>query len=132
MFICFTGKKPVADITLTFLESHYPKILFYHLEKIRNYTVEEKQPGIYYVKGDILSIQIIDSRKKVFTMNNSGMTLEQVFEEAGLTAKWEARAKETEALAIAKNLVNLGLPIESIVYATKLDMEKVKKLYPKS
>jgi hypothetical protein len=30
---------------------------------VRGYTVEEKLPGIYIVRGDILPIQIIDSRR---------------------------------------------------------------------
>jgi len=29
----------------------------------RNYTVEESHPGIYNVKGDIMPIQLIDSRR---------------------------------------------------------------------
>jgi hypothetical protein len=32
-------------------------------KKIRGYTVEEKNPGIYTVTGDILPIQIIDNRR---------------------------------------------------------------------
>jgi hypothetical protein len=34
-----------------------------HLGKVRGYCVEEKSPGIYTVIGDIIPIQIIDSRK---------------------------------------------------------------------
>jgi hypothetical protein len=53
----------IKDLTLTFVESHYPRELLAHLREVRGYTVEEKMPGIYIVKGDILPIQIIDSRK---------------------------------------------------------------------
>jgi predicted transposase YdaD len=69
------------------------------------------------------------------------LTIEQVFEDVGWTAKWEARGKaegraegrtegeEHKALAIAQNLVNMGLPFETVVSATQLDPEKVKTLY---
>jgi hypothetical protein len=53
----------IRDMTLTFVESRYPRELLAHLQEIRGYTVEEKCPGIYIVKGDILPIQIIDNRK---------------------------------------------------------------------
>ena len=48
------------------------------------------------------------------------------------TAKWEARGEERKAISIAQNLVNLGLPPETVVSATKLDPEKVKALYQNS
>ena len=56
-------KVPVTDLTLTFVESRYPRKLLVHLQKIRGYKVEEKWHGIYTVKDDILPIQIIDNRK---------------------------------------------------------------------
>ena len=57
------NKMSITDLTLTFVESRYPRKLLRHLKEVRKYTVEEKQPGIYTVKGDILPMQIIDSRK---------------------------------------------------------------------
>ena len=54
---------PVTSLTLTFVESHYPRKLIEHLIKVRGYTVEEKSPGIYTVIGDILPIQLIDNRQ---------------------------------------------------------------------
>jgi hypothetical protein len=58
---------------------------------------------------------------------------EKLFEEVGWIAKWEARGraegKNQEALAIARNLVDLGLPAETVISATGLDPEKVKALY---
>ena len=45
-----------------FVESRNPRRLIRHLRKILGYTVEESQKGIYTVSGDILPIQIIDSR----------------------------------------------------------------------
>ena len=62
-------------------------------------------------------------------MSNNAQKLYEVFERTGMAARWEARAKDREALAIAQNMVNLGLPMETVVSATMLDPEKVKPLY---
>jgi len=53
----------INEITLTFVESRYPRELIKHLTKKRHFTIEETSSGIYSVKGDILPIQIIDSRQ---------------------------------------------------------------------
>ena len=71
--------------------------------------------------------------KEVIKMSDATITLEQVFEEVGWTAKWEARGKaegeEYGALKIAKNMIDQGLPFETIVSSTQLDPEKVRALY---
>ena len=53
----------INELTLSFVESRYPRELLTHLQEIRGYTVEERWSGIYYIKGDILPIQIIDNRR---------------------------------------------------------------------
>ena len=62
-------------------------------------------------------------------MSSEATSLDDVFERTGLAAKWEAREKERTTFEIAKNLINLGLPFETVVAATMLDPEKVKALY---
>ena len=62
-------------------------------------------------------------------MTDSLSSVTNFLEEIGISAKWEARAKENEALTIARNMVNLGLPPETVISATMLDPEKVKALY---
>jgi len=57
------NKVPINDMTITFIESHYPGKLLEHLKNERNYTVEENRKGIYIIRGDILPIQIVDSRR---------------------------------------------------------------------
>ena len=49
----------ITDMTLTLVCSRYPGKLISHLEKVRGFGVEETAPGIYYVLGDIIPIQII-------------------------------------------------------------------------
>jgi hypothetical protein len=167
-----------------FSGSRFPKKLLRYLQKERSYTIDETSPGIYTINGDILPIQVIDSRRLSADENlwlkslsdelnlsevdqisteivrqgktvriaaywdtiiranartiqevlmKDKLTIEQVLENAGLTAKWEARGRAEgrteEALSIAQNMVNLGLPPETVVSATQLDPEKVKALY---
>jgi len=54
---------PITDLTITFVESHYPRELIKHLKNVRGYTVAETDRGVYTISGDILPMQIIDSRK---------------------------------------------------------------------
>jgi hypothetical protein len=56
-------KVPVTSLTVTFVESRYPRELLAHFREKRNYTIEKTSPGIYIVSGDILPIQIIDSSR---------------------------------------------------------------------
>jgi hypothetical protein len=53
----------ITDMTVTYVvEAHPYKVLDY-VRKVYGYTVSEKWPGIYHVKGDILGIQIIESKR---------------------------------------------------------------------
>jgi hypothetical protein len=56
-------KVPITSLTISFVERRYPRDLLKHLKNVRGYTVAETAEGIYTVSGDILPIQIIDSRK---------------------------------------------------------------------
>ena len=47
------------NLTITFVSEKYPRKLIQHLETVRNFVVEMTEPGIYFVKGDIIPIQII-------------------------------------------------------------------------
>ena len=69
--------------------------------------------------------------KEAINMSDTVRSLDDVLEVTGVAARVEARAKERGALAIAQNLINLGLPMETVISATMLDPEKVKALYGK-
>jgi hypothetical protein len=56
-------KVPVTGMTISFVESRHPKKLLKHLQNERGYTIAEKAEGIYTVSGDILPMQVIDSRR---------------------------------------------------------------------
>ena len=176
---------PITSLTVTFVESRYPKKLLKHLCDKRGYSVAENCPGIYTVSGDILPIQIIDSRqlpadenlwlkslsdrldtsafsrisseiyrqgkaariaaysdvitranaetmKEVIQMGKRSKTLEQVLEEAGWLARWEARGEEIgqrkKGIEIARNALSKGLSIEMIHDITGLPAEVITQL----
>lgn len=48
-----------AEITLTFVCSHFPKKMAEHLCTKRNLLLEKVEKGIYYLKGDLFQIQIV-------------------------------------------------------------------------
>jgi hypothetical protein len=50
-------------MTISFVESRHSQKLLEHLQKERSYTVAENAGGIYTVSGDIMPIQVIESRK---------------------------------------------------------------------
>jgi hypothetical protein len=47
-------KVPVTGVSVSFVESRYPKKLLKHLRDDRGYTIAETGQGIYTVKGDIM------------------------------------------------------------------------------
>ena len=52
-------KIPIEEITLTLVSRKYPKKLIQHLKKVHNYDVQLIENGIYYIKGDLIPIQLI-------------------------------------------------------------------------
>jgi hypothetical protein len=185
-------KVPITSMTISFVESRHSYKLLEHLQKDRGYSVAETAEGIYTISGDVMPIQIIESRKLPAEENiwlkslrgglnrvemdqiwteitrqdkdaqiavylhvlaeenpeilqeafmRDRLTFEQLLEKTGLTTEWEARGRAEgeargrtegrteEAFSIAQNLINLGLPFETVVSATHLEPEKVKALY---
>jgi hypothetical protein len=54
---------PITECTLTFVESRHPRELLAHIRGVRGYGVEERGAGIYTVSGDIVPIQVIETRR---------------------------------------------------------------------
>ncbi|MCL2008324.1 MAG: hypothetical protein FWG77_09590 [Treponema sp.] len=172
---------PATDITISFINSRYPRELFTHFQEIRGYKVEEKSPGIYIVSGDIFPIQVINNRKlpleenfwlrsfdnrqsvdevrwllddkekqekakrykafldvytranaesfkEVIKMSGSTLTFDQVLEDAGLTAKWEAKGEEKNACEAAMRMLQKGYSHEEISELLALSLEKIQEL----
>jgi len=56
LYLNLNEKVDVNDITLTIVESRYPRDLIRHLTGEKNFTVEENSPGIYTVNGDVRKV----------------------------------------------------------------------------
>jgi hypothetical protein len=52
-----------GDMTISFVTASYPRRLFDYLKREYRFKVSERQPGIYYVEGDIFPIQIIETKR---------------------------------------------------------------------
>jgi hypothetical protein len=63
LFVARTTDVEISDMTLTFVGNTYPKKLIRHLREVLHYRVEEVESGIYYVRGDFLPIQILETKK---------------------------------------------------------------------
>ncbi len=49
----------IEDITVSYVCYHYPRVLMKHLAENGKYSVENKEPGIYYIFGAMFPIQIL-------------------------------------------------------------------------
>ncbi|MCL2763226.1 MAG: hypothetical protein FWD36_08505 [Treponema sp.] len=63
LYTAITPEVELSDVTITFVESKYPRKLIKYLTNERGYTVQKTAPGIYQVLGDYIPIQIIESKK---------------------------------------------------------------------
>jgi len=59
----------LSDITINFIGSRYPRTLIKYLTGTRGYKIEKPYPGIYFVSGSFIPIQIIVSKKLPETEN---------------------------------------------------------------
>ncbi|MCL1997888.1 MAG: hypothetical protein FWG65_03885 [Turicibacter sp.] len=57
------GEIPTEEITITFVSTPKPVNLLSHLVNERDFAVEEVEPGIYHIKGDMFAVQILESKK---------------------------------------------------------------------
>jgi hypothetical protein len=52
----------MTDITVSFVEEGHPRKLLEYLKEYR-YEAAERWPGIYHVSGDIMPVQIVESKR---------------------------------------------------------------------
>jgi hypothetical protein len=53
----------ITDITVSFVGEAHPRKLLEYLKGVYRYEAAEKWPGIYHVSGDIMPVQIIESKR---------------------------------------------------------------------
>ena len=88
---------------------------------------------------DVITRANIRAIEEAIKMSDNVVSFDKIIEfgrkieETGLRARWEAKGRaegeEHKALTIAQQMVNLGLPFETVVSATQLDPEKIKTLF---
>jgi hypothetical protein len=97
-----------------------------HLQHGRGYTVEETSPGIYTVTGDIIPIQIIDSRKlpeeenlwlRSLSDRHDGSTLARLDKEISKKGK----AARLQAYIDVIMAANYGAAKEAVKMSKKFD-----------
>lgn len=49
----------VSELTMTLVCRRYPRKLATHLKKIRGFGIEQMDPGIYYIHGEAIPVQLI-------------------------------------------------------------------------
>jgi len=52
----------IEDVTVSFVVTKHPRELFKYLENVRMLKINRVEDGVYYVIGDIISIQILESK----------------------------------------------------------------------
>jgi len=63
LYVAITPEVDLSDVTITFVESRYPRKLLEYLISTRHYKVTETCRGIYEVSGDYIPIQIIETKR---------------------------------------------------------------------
>jgi hypothetical protein len=128
------NKFSITNLTISFIASRYPRKLLKHLQCEHGYTVAETSPGIYTVTGDILPIQIIDSRKlpeeenlwlRSLSDKHDGSTLARLDKEISKKGKTERLQAYLYAIitanyAAAKEAVKMGKKFDQFVEETGL------------
>ncbi|MCL1988740.1 MAG: hypothetical protein FWG64_12350 [Firmicutes bacterium] len=93
----------VADITVTFVSTPKPVKLLNHLANERGFTVDEVSPGIYHIKGDTFTTQILENKKlgdNIFLKNlRSSLTKRDMAEVFNAYSKYYSLEKESAYLS---------------------------------
>jgi len=109
---------PVTDITITFIASSYPRNLVSYLKKSCGYVIDKDSDGVYIIKGDVIKIQLIDSKN---LPKNDNIWL------SGLSNKIDANDLEhiLQAKIKFKDKVNLDAYLKVIADANPEVLEEV-------
>ncbi|MDR1030079.1 MAG: hypothetical protein LBL76_04330 [Treponema sp.] len=166
----------IRDMTISFVAEAYPRELVHYLQEAYRYEVVEERAGIYRVRGDIVGIQLVESKRLdgeagvwlqglrsglngeglrailergkgmpkgaplsaymyvVLQANSPGFkevlrmseaSFEEVLEEFGLTAKWEAKGWDEAHGEDVRKLQKYGMDPLQIAKALELPLGTV-------
>jgi hypothetical protein len=57
------NRTPIEEMTISIVETRYPRELFKYIEENKNRQVSESSPGIYGISGYPVAIQVIECKK---------------------------------------------------------------------
>lgn len=101
---------PIEDITITLVSRRYPKELIKHLQKVHHYNVQLVEKGIYYIKGDLLPIQLLVTQELTDEQNLWLHNLTNDIQDStvinSLVSEYEKHQKDTHYESIMDILVH--------------------------
>lgn len=101
---------PIEDITITLVSRRYPKKLIKHLQKVHHYNVQHVEKGIYYIKGDLLPIQLLVTKDLTDEQNLWLHNLTNDIQDStvidSLVSEYEKHQKDTHYESIMDILVH--------------------------
>jgi hypothetical protein len=116
-----TEKAPMTDMTVTFAATRHPGKLLQKLRDERGYRLEEREPGITLVHGDVMAIQVIETKKLSSAENLWLQSLRTDLDANGMVSVADARSKLKAAI---------GAYLNALFYAnleSLKEMDEMKK-----
>jgi hypothetical protein len=104
----------IEDMTISIVETRYPRELFRYIAEDKNRSVSESSPGIYVISGYPVAIQVIECKKLPLSENLwfKGLTKDLNAAAAGtILEESRKRAKGEELAAYLYALINANRKI---------------------
>jgi hypothetical protein len=114
-------KAAMTDMTVTFAAARHPGKLLQKLRDERGYRLEEREPGITVVHGDVMAIQVIETKKLVPAENLWLQSLRTDLDPDGMDTVTNARDKLKAAIGAYLNALISANP------ETVKEMKKMRK-----
>jgi hypothetical protein len=118
LYAALTPEADLADITLSFVGTRYPRKLIKYLTGVRKYRVEEVERGIYQVRGDYLPIQLIETKKLSRSSN-------QWLKELARDLEREEMRSMIEEGERWKSKTPLGAYLDALIHANSMVMKEL-------
>ncbi|MDR0708177.1 MAG: hypothetical protein LBF60_09965 [Treponema sp.] len=119
LYSATTAGAEAADVTATFTVTKRPREVLKYLREVYGYEVEERWSGVYIITGDVLAMQIIESKKLSAGEN---LWLKSLREGVG-------REAVEEVFNAGKVMRGGGAPMKAFMYMfMKANYEQVKEV----
>jgi hypothetical protein len=116
---CAINNVMITDISLSFVVTRHPRELFRHLKDDCHFTITEKNPGIFVIEGDLIPIQIIETKRLSETDSIWLKNLNSELDAQGLN-------KLLDMSLSVKKAENIRAYLNTILKANASIMEEIK------